>query len=104
MDFNTFNLLSKEYTAILVYRRLMADILTPVSLFMTLRKGAEHPFLLESVEGGEQLARYSFLGRDPFQILRYQQQQLTLQKQGEAPKELSQDYYSALKKLTTEYK
>ncbi|HBX66601.1 MAG TPA: anthranilate synthase component I, partial [Balneolaceae bacterium] len=59
--------LSDEYTAVPVYRRLLADVLTPVSLFMNIREGAEFPFLLESVEGGEQLARYSFIGRNPYQ-------------------------------------
>ena len=51
-------------------RRLSADLLTPVSAFLALREGAEMPFLLESVEGGEKLARYSFLGRDPHRVVR----------------------------------
>jgi len=42
--------LSDEYTAVPVYRRLLADVLTPVSLFMNIREGAEFPFLLESVD------------------------------------------------------
>ena len=49
-----------------VHRRLGADLLTPVSAFFQLRQGARSPFLLESVEGGEKLARYSFLGRNPY--------------------------------------
>jgi anthranilate synthase component 1 len=49
--------------------RKSADLLTPVSAFLLLRNGAEYAFLLESVEGGEKLARYSFLGRDPYRIL-----------------------------------
>ncbi len=53
-----------------VFRRLGADLLTPVSAFLTLRKGSTHSFLLESVEGGEKLGRYSFLGKDPYKILR----------------------------------
>ena len=53
-----------------VHRRLSADLLTPVSAFLALRKQSRYNFLLESVEGGEKLARYSFLGKDPFRILR----------------------------------
>ncbi len=53
-----------------VYRRLSADLLTPVSAFLTLRKKSRYSFLLESVEGGEKLARYSFLGKAPYRILR----------------------------------
>ena len=51
-----------------VHRRLSADLLTPVSAFLALRDGARYAFLLESVEGGEKLARYSFLGRDPYAV------------------------------------
>jgi anthranilate synthase component I len=49
-----------------VFRRLNADLLTPVSAFLALRRPGNAAFLFESVEGGEKLARYSFLGRDPF--------------------------------------
>jgi anthranilate synthase component 1 len=48
-----------------VFRELAGDLLTPVSAFRALAARAERAFLLESVLGGEQLARYSFLGRDP---------------------------------------
>ena len=51
-----------------VHRRLSADLLTPVSAFLALREGARYAFLFESVEGGEKLARYSFLGRDPYRL------------------------------------
>ena len=54
-----------SHVVIPVYRRLGADLLTPVSAFLKLRQQANAPFLLESVEGGEKLARYSFLGKDP---------------------------------------
>ena len=50
--------------------RRSADLLTPVSAFLSLRNEAEHSFLFESVEGGEKLARYSFLGRAPYRIVR----------------------------------
>jgi anthranilate synthase component 1 len=58
-----------ENLVVPVYRRVSADLLTPVSAFLALREGAKYPFLLESVEGGEKLARYSFLGRDPYRVL-----------------------------------
>ena len=47
-----------------------ADLLTPVGAFLRLARGARCPFLLESIEGGESLARYSFLGRDPTALVR----------------------------------
>lgn len=52
-----------------VFKSVVADFLTPVSAYLRLRVDSRHAFLLESVEGGEKLARYSFLGRDPFLVL-----------------------------------
>ncbi|PYR84757.1 MAG: anthranilate synthase component I, partial [Acidobacteria bacterium] len=54
-----------------VYKSVIADFLTPVSAFLKLEKDRSYAFLLESVEGGERIARYSFLGGDPFLIKRY---------------------------------
>ncbi len=78
MNRDTFKNLAGAYTAIPVYRVLMADTVTPVSLFLKIREDGRQPFLLESVEGGEQVARYSFLGRNPFQILEYANDQVRL--------------------------
>ncbi|NGP86971.1 anthranilate synthase component I [Fodinibius halophilus] len=100
MNIEEFKDLAEDYTAIPVYRRLMADVLTPVSLFLSLRENGEYPFLLESVEGGEQVARYSFLGRDPYQVLKYDGQQVVLEKD-DTTNRLEQPYFEALKELTT---
>jgi anthranilate synthase component 1 len=53
-----------------IARRLSADLLTPVAALLRLRQGSEGSFLFESVEGGEKLARYSFIGRNPFRVIR----------------------------------
>src|SRR5699024_58626 len=95
---------AQEYTAIPVSRRLMGDVSTPVSLFLKLRESGEYPFLLESVEGGEQLARYSFLGRNPYQVLHFKDNAVTLKKDGNIRKELDQNYFDALEELTTAYR
>jgi anthranilate synthase component 1 len=52
-----------------VFREVPGDLRTPVSAFLSLGSRAERGFLLESVLGGERLARYSFLGRDPVATL-----------------------------------
>jgi anthranilate synthase component I len=57
--------LAAEHDLVPVVTELLADCDTPVSAFLRLGV-APGAFLLESVEGGERLARYSFLGRDPF--------------------------------------
>ena len=53
-----------------VWRELLADTETPVSAFYKIAYGRKYGFLLESVEGGERLARYTFLGSDPFLVFR----------------------------------
>src|SRR5690625_2254943 len=100
MDFETFEKLAKEYTAIPVSRRLMADVMTPVSVFLSLRQGANYPFLLESVEGGEQLARYTFLGRDPFKVLICEEEQVRSVSNGES-ETLDGDYFEILREWTS---
>jgi anthranilate synthase component 1 len=60
--------LAREGNLIPVYREIMADLETPVSAFMKINRGG-YSFLLESVEGGERLARYSFIGTEPYRTL-----------------------------------
>jgi anthranilate synthase component I len=69
-SFEEFKELAQRGTFVPVYKELMADMLTPVSAFLKIAEHADHAFLLESVEGGEHVGRYSFLGKDPFLILR----------------------------------
>ncbi|WP_342561810.1 anthranilate synthase component I [Paenibacillus sp. FSL R7-0345] len=57
--------LSREYNLIPVVKRLLADMETPIRLFQRFAEES-HAFLLESVEGGIQWARYSFIGSNPF--------------------------------------
>src|SRR5687768_16653920 len=56
--------LAKRGNLIPVYRELLADMETPVSVYRKIARG-RYSFLLESVEGGERLARYSFIGTEP---------------------------------------
>ena len=55
--------------AVPVARRRSADLLTPVSAYLALREPGGSAFLLESVEGGERLGRYSFIGKRPYRIV-----------------------------------
>jgi len=52
-----------------VVRELTADTVTPTGMLLRLAKTGRHPFLLESVEGGERVARWSFAGADPARIV-----------------------------------
>lgn len=55
-----------------LYAEVTADLETPVSAYLKVARG-EYSFLLESVEGGERLARYSFIGTEPYRTLRREQ-------------------------------
>jgi anthranilate synthase component 1 len=54
------------------------------------------------VEGGEQLARYSFIGRDPYQVLSFKEGNLTLEHDGKS-ESLSGDFYDRLDELVSQY-
>jgi anthranilate synthase component 1 len=65
LSYEEYQRLSEGGLSVPVFRELPGDLRTPVSAFLSLASRAERAFLLESVLGGERLARYSFLGRDP---------------------------------------
>ena len=69
-SFDEFRELAQRGTFVPVYKEIVADLLTPVSAFLKIAEHSDYAFLLESVEGGEQVGRYSFLGKDPFLIVR----------------------------------
>ena len=69
-SFEEFKELARRGTFVPVCKEIVADLLTPVSAFLKIAEDADYAFLLESVEGGEHVGRYSFLGKDPFLILR----------------------------------
>jgi anthranilate synthase component I len=68
--FEEFDRLSKEGNIIPVWKAVTADLLTPVLAYLKIESGGSHAFLLESVEGGEKIARYSFIGCNPYLIIR----------------------------------
>jgi len=65
-DYTEFTRLSRGATLVPVAKSISADLLTPVSAFLAVADGEPDAFLLESVEGGEKIGRYTFLGVRPF--------------------------------------
>src|SRR3972149_3852375 len=63
--FDQFVDLAQRGTFVPVCKEIMADLLTPVSAFLKVAEHADYAFLLESVEGGEHVGRYSFLRHGP---------------------------------------
>ncbi len=70
-SFREFQRLAKQGNLIPVYEVFPADLLTPVSAYLRIAQGARYSFLLESVEGGEKIARYTFAGANPEEVFRY---------------------------------
>ena len=83
-----FRLLAQRGNLVPVYAELPADLDTPLSAFLRLRPGP-YAFLLESVEGGEKWARYSFLGSDPLMIFTARGNRVTLRRHGARTERLS---------------
>ncbi len=81
-SFEEFKELARRGTFVPVCKEIVADLLTPVSAFLKIAEHADYAFLLESVEGGEHVGRYSFLGKDPFLILRAKAGKTTIERGG----------------------
>jgi len=69
--FSEFTRLAKKGNLIPVYDVFSEDLLTPVSAYLRIAQGARYSFLLESVEGGEKIGRYTFAGAHPEEVFRY---------------------------------
>ena len=69
-----------------VVRTVLADLQTPVGAFLRVAGDARYAFLLESVEGGERVARFSFLGADPEMIVRGRGDDTFIERRGETQK------------------
>lgn len=101
--FNDFKKKAEKGNLIPVYKDILADTETPVSAFMKLNK-TKHCFLLESVEGGEKWARYSFLGFNPSIIFRSKGKQVTIIRGHKTENIVSEDPLTVLKDLMRRYK
>ena len=100
--FEEFVELSRRGTFVPVWREIMADLLTPVSAFLKIAEHSDYAFLLESVEGGEHVGRYSFLGKDPFMILRGRDAKTTVEQAG-VQTGRSEPFIDVLRGLMTEF-
>ena len=69
-DFKEFSRLAQSATLVPLVKSVSADLLTPVSAFLAIAEKEPNAFLLESVERGEQIGRYTFLGARPYMRLR----------------------------------
>jgi anthranilate synthase component 1 len=95
--------LSKRYNVIPVFGETLADLETPLSAYMKI-DNPENSFLLESIEGGEKTARYSFLSREPYEIFSYRDGQVTREHGGKKEAVRTNDPLAVLKKIFAGFK
>ena len=100
--FEQFQELARQGTFVPVYKEIVADLLTPVSAFLKIAEHSDYAFLLESVEGGEQVGRYSFLGKDPFLIVRSRGGKTIVDRAGQTS-ESDQPFVEALRELMSSF-
>jgi anthranilate synthase component 1 len=79
-DYKEFSSLAREATLVPVVKSVMADLLTPVSAFLAISRGEKDAFFLESIERGEQIGRYSFLGARPYMRLHARGDQVVIER------------------------
>src|SRR5687768_7070093 len=97
-SFEDFKDLAQRGTFVPVYKEIVADLLTPVSAFLKVAEHSDYAFLLESVEGGEHVGRYSFLGKDPFLVLRSRAGKTIVDRAGERS-ESEQPFVATVREL-----
>src|SRR5438270_10672238 len=82
-SFEEFLREAKRGNVVPVVRSVLADLQTPVGAFLRVADGARYAFLLESIEGGERVARYSFLGANPEMVVRGRGGDTVIERDGE---------------------
>lgn len=102
-DLDEFRSLAGVANTIPVYREIAADLDTPVSAFLKLHRGRTG-FLLESVEGGEHVGRYSFFGTDPLLRLRTAEGRLVVRRRDGSETEIEGDPLDALAAVLERYR
>jgi anthranilate synthase component 1 len=96
--FKEFSRLAKQGNLIPVYQELLMDLETPLSFFKRLERD-RYSFLLESVEGSERWARYSFLGTRPQRIFKAQGNRVTIIENGKTQTRVADEPLKILEEL-----
>jgi anthranilate synthase component 1 len=102
-DYKAFVLLARQHTLVPVVKSVVADLLTPVSAFLATASNEPYAFLLESVERGEQVGRYTFLGARPYMQVRASGSNVVLQR-GKTQETRSGNVLQILKELLRQHR
>jgi len=90
--------LAQAHSLVPVYRTLTADLETPVSAFLRVASDEPQSFLLESVEGGEKVGRYTFIGVRPYRTILSRGKSIVINERGKT-RSLQGDVFALLKEL-----
>jgi anthranilate synthase component 1 len=101
-DFKQFCRLAREATLVPVVKSVSADLLTPVSAFLAIAEKEPHAFLLESVERGEQIGRYTFLGARPYMRVKARQGTVQIER-GRRREVVQENIFQVVKRLLREH-
>jgi anthranilate synthase component 1 len=102
-DYKEFLQLSRGATLVPVTKSISADLLTPVSAFLAVADGEPDAFLLESVEGGEKIGRYTFLGVRPFLRLESRGAEITIER-GRKVERRTGNIFEVIKELLQQHR
>jgi anthranilate synthase component I len=100
-DFKEFSRLARTATLVPVAKSISADLLTPVSAFLAVAADEPDAFLLESVEGGERIGRYTFLGVRPFLRLESRGDEITIRRDSKSYKPRTRAQSAHIPKIET---
>jgi len=102
-DYKEFSRLAREFTLVPVVKSVTADLLTPVSAFLAITANEPEAFLLESIERGEQIGRYTFLGARPYLQVQARGEDVLLQR-GKAREQRKGSVLPILKELLRQHR
>ncbi len=102
-DLETFLAHAREGNVVPVYKVVREDLETPVSAYLKLAADHRYSFLLESVEGGERIGRYTYLGADPFLIVRARDNRVEIARQGRTIKKRG-NIFQILRELARQFR
>jgi anthranilate synthase component I len=97
-DYKEFSRLAREATLIPVVKSVTADLLTPVSAFLAVAEDEPYCFLLESVERGQQIGRFTFLGARPYMRVWARGNEITVER-GQRRERSTGSIFATLKEL-----
>jgi len=102
-DFKEFSRLARQATLVPVVKSVSADLLTPVSAFLAIAEKEPHAFLLESIERGEQIGRYTFLGARPYMRVKARQGKVEID-HGRSREAVHDNIFQVVKRLLREHR